>query len=69
MMTQPRCSVRQCIFFEGIAEMAPGDETSQVPVCAAFPKGIPADISYGENKHLTVQPGQDAKITYEGPDK
>lgn len=51
MIEEPQCSIRHCRHFQGIIQPA-GDESDEVPVCAAFPKGIPEDISFGDNLHL-----------------
>ncbi|MFO7776003.1 MAG: hypothetical protein R6W89_09420 [Candidatus Hydrogenedentota bacterium] len=40
------------------------DETTEVVVCKAFPDGIPHEIAYGDNEHLTPFPG-DHGILYE----
>lgn len=62
MPIEPRCSVRNCIHFVGMS--GDEDETKQRPICSAFPKGIPDEIAYGKNKHLTPYPG-DGGIQYE----
>ena len=33
-------------------------EPDQLPICLAFPDGIPSDIAYGDNLHLTQDPRQ-----------
>lgn len=49
MMFEPKCFTRKCIHFIGVE----GDEEpNQVVVCAAFPKGIPDEIAYGDNLHI-----------------
>lgn len=55
MPVEPKCSIRKCIHFQGISDDE--DEAKQVPICAAFPDGIPEQISYGENLHLEPFPG------------
>jgi hypothetical protein len=66
MLSEPRCSERTCKHFIGI-DTPDGDvfdETKQVPVCAAFPEGIPDDIAYGLDLHLDPVKG-DNGIQYE----
>ena len=46
--------------------MEPHDESTEMPVCAAFPDGIPFEISYGDNDHLMPVEG-DHGIQYESP--
>lgn len=54
MLSEPNCHKRRCIHFQGVV----GDmETEQRVICAAFPDGIPSEISYGDNKHTTPYPG------------
>lgn len=65
MPVEPRCSERKCIHFQGISDDE--DEAKQVPICAAFPGGIPEKIAYGPELHITPWPG-DHGIQYEGPD-
>lgn len=36
-----------------------------LPTCKAFPKGIPIEITNGQNKHDTPIDGQDNDIVYE----
>ena len=64
MIEQPNCSKRHCVHFIGVDYARPGDESSEVPVCTAFPKGIPVSIAYGPDKHLKPVKG-DNGITYE----
>jgi hypothetical protein len=61
MILEPNCSKRRCVHFrlEGRVEGMPPS-----PVCAAFPKGIPEEIAYGDNLHLEPYPG-DHGIQYE----
>lgn len=55
MMSEPRCSQRGCKYFIGIKNG--GDETTERPVCEAFPDGIPDEIAYGNNPHTQPFPG------------
>lgn len=41
-----------------------GEEPSEVPYCAAFRKGIPFDIAYGSNQHLTIDARQSGEAVF-----
>lgn len=56
MLPEPQCLKRGCKHFIGV-EQKGEDETTERVVCAAFPDGIPDDIAYGDNKHLTKVKG------------
>lgn len=62
MLREPRCFARQCKHFLGANDV--GQEVKQLVVCKAFPGGIPDEIAYGDNLHLTPVPG-DGGIQYE----
>ena len=64
MIIEPRCSLRRCKHLIGIIQ-PDGSELSEVCACAAFPRGIPVDIAYGENLHSEVQPGQVGVYVFE----
>lgn len=64
MMPPPECYLRKCKWYSGIDEVGGEGEQYQVPVCAAFPNGIPDKIAYGNNKHLKPVKG-DNGIQYE----
>ena len=55
MLQEPRCSERGCKHLTGVVN--DGDETTERPCCEAFPDGIPVEIAYGDNLHLTPFPG------------
>jgi hypothetical protein len=56
VIDEPRCSLRQCKHLIGV--YWPNDsELGERPGCAAFPKGIPDEIAYGDNLHLEPFPG------------
>ena len=61
MLVVPRCWERKCKHFEGASS---GPEQDQFVKCAAFPRGVPNDIAYGNDLHLEPQKG-DGGITYE----
>ena len=58
-----RCWERSCKHYGGIAQSGNSEETEQ-HVCRAFPKGIPSEISQGDNPHTLPYPG-DNGIHYE----
>ena len=66
-MLEPKCYTRRCKHFQGVVLLTEADESTETLVCAAFPEGIPKDISYGSNPHLEVHPQQDDEngITFE----
>jgi len=63
MMTEPNCSKRNCVHFQGGAQ-PDGTEIMERVVCSAFPNGIPDEIAYGNNLHTGPYPG-DNGIQYE----
>ncbi len=50
LLRQPECFRRECKYFIGVKN--DGDESTERVVCKAFPKKIPSDIAYGDNKHV-----------------
>lgn len=52
MIRTPNCHVRMCIHLGGVRRSNPEQEATEFNWCAAFPEGIPDEISYGSNKHL-----------------
>jgi hypothetical protein len=52
----PRCFERNCKHFIGVVQ-PDGTELSERVVCAAYPKGIPPEIAYGNVKHLRPYSG------------
>jgi hypothetical protein len=65
-IVKPKCWIRECKHFRGIAEKKKGDPLSAFFVCDAFPEcpGIPEEIAYGKNLHLKPFPG-DKGIRFE----
>lgn len=64
MLAEPRCFKRGCKHYRDI-EQPDGTEATEVPVCLAFPLGIPKEIAYGNNKHLKPLKNQGNEIVYE----
>ncbi len=62
MLDEPKCWTRKCKHFQGVLGE---DEENHVLICDAFLDGIPDDIAYGNNLHLTPVEGQQNKIVYE----
>ncbi len=63
MIIEPKCYTRKCIHFIGVNEVE--EEEDQKVICEAFPEGIPAEIAYGNNKHLKPLAGQINEIVFE----
>lgn len=64
MLQDPKCFTRGCKHFEGVRS-EDGTERTEYVYCKAFPKGIPYEISYGENLHSEVQPNQEGDYVFE----
>lgn len=65
MIQEPKCFTRGCRWFIGVKKLKKGDESSEVVICAAFKKGIPNDIAYGDNLHLSKREDQSGNYTFE----
>jgi hypothetical protein len=50
MLVTPKCAERKCRHLRGVWQKD-GTELTEVPVCKAFPSGIPRNIAYGDNPH------------------
>lgn len=58
MLAPPNCLKRNCKHFQGAKFLdANIGEPSEVPYCRAFPDGIPKEIAYGPELHVTPYPG------------
>ena len=57
MIIEPKCSIRKCIYMQGVIQ-PDGTELSEVACCLAFPMGIPQDIAHGDDKHTEIIEGQ-----------
>ena len=64
MLAEPTCWTRKCKHYLGVKWFGQ-EESSENNYCLAFPKGIPGDIAYGDNLHLTKHPDQDGDLIYE----
>ena len=64
MIEEPNCSKRQCKWLQGVIQ-PDGTEQSEVSYCPAFPDGIPDNIAYGDNKHLSIIKDQEGEKVYE----
>ena len=64
IMLPPKCFDRKCKHYIGVIQ-PDGTEMTERNACEAYPDGIPADIAYGKDKHLTVREDQDNDIVFE----
>lgn len=69
MLLEPRCFTRGCRHLTGVRDLIAGDETTQVVVCQAFPRGIPERIAYGTDTHEAVWPTQVGSLVYAPKEK
>lgn len=65
MILEPRCSKRHCRHLSGILQPTGEEPGGEFPYCPAFPTGIPQDIAYGDNLHLTDDPRQVGRVVFE----
>jgi hypothetical protein len=66
VLIEPKCYTRKCKHYIGVYQ-PDGTEMTEHNICKAFPKGtrgIPDEIAYGENLHISPFPG-DHGIIYE----
>ena len=64
MLAISMCEKRGCKNLRGFIQ-PDGTEATEQNVCLAFPKGIPAEIAYGDSQHTTPLPSQDNDIVFE----
>jgi len=62
MLEEPNCYIRKCKYWYGFVKTK---DSRIITVCLVFPKGIPDDIAYGEDKHEKVIDGQVGNFVYE----
>ena len=63
MLAEPKCYKRKCKHYLGVIQ-PDGTELTETNSCLAFPKGIPIEISYGNNKHTGPLSGQINSIVF-----
>jgi len=64
MLAISMCQIRKCKHYIGIIQ-SDGTELTETNNCEAFPKGIPREIAYGNNRHLKLLKNQDNDIVFE----
>jgi len=64
MLREPECYVRDCRWFRGVHQ-PDGTEENEVPICAAYPLGIPDRIAYGIDLHEEAQDDQQGVFVFE----
>jgi hypothetical protein len=64
MMSEPMCSVRSCKHLLGVVQSDGSEETERV-ACVAYPKGIPDEIAYGDDRHLELRGDEKTDVHYE----
>ena len=64
MLAEPNCYKRNCKHYTGVIQ-PDGTELTETNSCKAFPKGIPFEITYGNNQHTKKHPDQDNDIVFE----
>jgi hypothetical protein len=64
MLAEPKCWTRNCKHFTGVIQ-PDGTEQTETNACKAFPKGIPTEITYGNNKHTAPIVNQGNTIVFE----
>lgn len=62
MIATPECWSRGCIHYIGVKN--DGNEATERVCCSAFSNGIPDEIAYGDNEHLTPLPDQKNEIVF-----
>jgi hypothetical protein len=63
MLVESNCWKRKCKHYLGIIQ-PDGTEMTEANYCEAFPNGIPDEIAYGKNRHLSKHPEQDNDIVF-----
>ena len=64
MLAEPTCWTRKCKHYIGVIQ-PDGTEMTETNSCEAFPKGIPAEIAYGNNRHSKPLKDQGNEIVFE----
>jgi len=64
MISEPNCYKRKCKHFLGVIQ-PDGTEMTETVNCKAYPNGIPPEIAYGNDKHLTIRADQNNNYVFE----
>ena len=64
MLAEPTCWTRKCKHYIGVIQ-PDGTEMTETNSCKAFPKGIPSEIAYGNNRHTKPLSDQGNDIIFE----
>lgn len=64
MISEPKCYSRKCKHYQGVKRLGT-EEITETNYCPAFPDGIPNEIAYGNNKHLSPFAGQVGDTIFE----
>ncbi len=64
MLGRPKCFQRNCRYYIGVIQ-PDGTELTETHACPAFPEGVPEEITYGDNRHLTKHKDQVGDYVYE----
>ena len=64
MLAEPTCWTRKCKHYIGVIQ-PDGTEMTETNSCKAFPKGIPSEITYGDNRHTKPLSDQENDIIFE----
>lgn len=68
MIAEPNCYKRKCKHFLGVIQ-PDGTEMTEKVYCKAYPNGIPSEIAYGNDKHLTIRTDQKNNYVFEKESK
>ena len=63
----PNCRARGCAHWIGIRKKGE-DEATERPCCAAYPEGIPEEIAYGHDQHMTLRGDETKDLVFEKSD-
>lgn len=65
MLMPTNCFDRNCKWFGGVKKPDPKTEWGEFYYCTAYPKGIPIEITKGEDLHEEVRSDQVGDYIYE----
>lgn len=63
MLEVPKCYIRKCKYYIGVSQPY-NTERVELNICAAFPDGIPYEISYGTDSHTTIRKDQNGDFVF-----